>query len=652
MSSSGSAHLKELAVEIEGIFPPAEVTLPRSDLFTNADPDFEQRLLRPAYDARIGHPSEVDLVRLPRGTMVYGKGLFITAVGNTLIHEQMPPSMGDDTSSLQVILADTSGVIDVEEPALLLARFGERTWGHWLCELLPKAAVCERYYPGRFRYVVPEVSIDRGLAGVMADRVLESLSAYDISVDRLVPIKTDSTYRFSALYAITPVWSDMMMHPDVLRVMEDDVRTPGASAVPTYEKVALFRGDNDRRQIANKDEVRSALHDAGFEMIEIGLQSFEQQVAIFRRARTVFSILGSTLSGLVYSPRCVGVVAAAPARFGDRFFYALMQMKSARYAEVRGPVVTKDPTYYRDSSFGVPVGDLKTALAVVDYSPAHADVGRSDTSLDRKSSTTHSCTPVGVYIDHEAPALGDSLTAIPWMLEVARLNGTEVHVTGRFNKSLRPLVRLLPLRFSPVCGPGPVLQYRANVRAAWDAAGPRGLHMAQGHFLVAGMRAPELPITLPLVSEPSTLRPGFVFAPFSASEQIQEGRHAKMWPAERWRGLARHLRARFLRETVYLLGGPNDDPEPYLEEGTVPMLGKPLPQVLHLIRSARLFVSIDNGLSHLAHFAGVGHHLLLYPEITYPALVTNPRARVIRAWPSEITIDEVAACAEEMVASR
>jgi hypothetical protein len=61
----------------------------------------------------------------------------------------------------------------------------------------------------------------------------------------------------------------------------------------------------------------------------------------------------------------VDVTAVAPARFADRFFYALMQAKGARYAEVRGPVVGEPLPMYRDSAFEVPIGDLEAALAAL-----------------------------------------------------------------------------------------------------------------------------------------------------------------------------------------------------------------------------------------------------------------------------------------------
>jgi hypothetical protein len=48
--------------------------------------------------------------------------------------------------------------------------------------------------------------------------------------------------------------------------------------------------------------------------------SFENQVAAFNAASTVFCVLGSGLTGLIYSPDKVSVIAPAPEDWGDAFF--------------------------------------------------------------------------------------------------------------------------------------------------------------------------------------------------------------------------------------------------------------------------------------------------------------------------------------------
>ena len=70
----------------------------------------------------------------------------------------------------------------VQAPCLLAARYGDVTWGHWLCELLPKIVLSEALFPKTFTYVVP-ARITR-LGGPIGDgyvrAVMQSLQAYGI----------------------------------------------------------------------------------------------------------------------------------------------------------------------------------------------------------------------------------------------------------------------------------------------------------------------------------------------------------------------------------------------------------------------------------------------------------------------------------------
>ena len=58
------------------------------------------------------------------------------------------------------------------------------------------------------------------------------------------------------------------------------------------------------------------------------------------------------LSGLIYSPNHVDVIAVAPEGYADRFFYALIQLKGGKVSGNYGADrKRRDPTYLRDFSF-------------------------------------------------------------------------------------------------------------------------------------------------------------------------------------------------------------------------------------------------------------------------------------------------------------
>lgn len=96
-----------------------------------------------------------------------------------------------------------------------------------------------------------------------------------------------------------------------------------------------------------------------------------------------------------------------------------------------------------------------------------------------------------------------------------------------------------------------------------------------------------------------------------------------------------------------MIGGGDDDWSQFVDAGAIPLLDLALPEVLYILRRARIFLSIDNGISHLAHFGGVQRHVLLYPAILAPNLVANPRAKSLIGHPQSIGVETVlSACAD------
>ena len=348
--------LRSLGRRVAEVFPSRSINLPNVCVFTNSSIHLQAKWAS-AYAERSAHPEDVSIISLPDGTEVSGAS-FAARVGSTLIAEQLTRDDPVDAGQIMSVFEVGKATVEVSPETLLIARFGEGTWGHWLIELLPKLATCEAVWPGRFHYAMPHWVLQGGL---FSDRILESMAAYGVTADRLVQIRSDQVVRFHHLYAVTPVFSDMIPHPDVVRLMVGREHVP-CETVSATNKIALMRHDG-RRSITNLADVRRVLDQHGFEMIDVATRTFEQQRTLFSQAGCVFSVLGSGLSGLIFSPSGTRVLAAAPEQFADRFFYGIVQGKpNAQWAEVRGPIVNADPVHLRDSSFELPILDLRHAL--------------------------------------------------------------------------------------------------------------------------------------------------------------------------------------------------------------------------------------------------------------------------------------------------
>ena len=317
---------------------------------------FGRHLLHDVYPARTAHAAALSLSRLSPGARLVGGGGYLIVSGDSAIEQQVPHGATVDDVAAQV--ASERVRLGVGDECVQVARWGMGTWGHWLGELLPRAVVVERTYPGRFRFVVPRHVIDE--PSDLWPRILESLRHFGIDDSRLLTIDDHVDYVFESLHVVDGIWSDHIPHPFVSESMALGA-TPGRSNVA---KAYLRRTDSSIRALANAPEVEAAFVDAGYTPVTVGLLPFAEQVDLFSSASHLGSVLGSTLTGLLFSPSGVHVTTVAPARFGDRFFYGLIQTHTGTLVDVRGrALVDAGPSGdERNLPFSIDVPELRSFL--------------------------------------------------------------------------------------------------------------------------------------------------------------------------------------------------------------------------------------------------------------------------------------------------
>ncbi len=340
---------------------PSALVYSNFDRFDQAAKSFHKRV----HAARTPALSAVDLVWWPNGALVFGQEGFPARVGDAWIDEQFPPWFRNDPARADALLAARPPCEDIDRECLLLARFGEGTWGHWLGELLPRAVLAEAAYPGRFSYAVPAWTTVPDTPGLSAS-VLQSLQAYGIGEARLVRLESDRNYRFRTLACVTSVRSDSAMHPGALDAMRSDVRIdPALLGDDRPDRIASLRTGMGRRCVVNAGPVARELARRGFLRVEFETLSFARQVSVLRSSKSLFCVLGSGVTGVIYSPDHVNVIAPAPENWRNTFFYPLIQARAGKFADLRGPIHERDPVLMRDSSFRIRLGDLSEALAAV-----------------------------------------------------------------------------------------------------------------------------------------------------------------------------------------------------------------------------------------------------------------------------------------------
>ena len=337
--------LLELAVTREVLFPPIETEFRNCHIGDNfaALPDPVLQWFRGStYSTRVVKHTAIELVRLPAGARVFGAGFFLVECDGVLVAEQVPPrNVLPDQDSIATMAAEALDRVAIADPCVMVARFGLMTWGHWVGELLPRIALTERAFPGRFRYVLPPQVFNSTQPRNVWNSIWDTIRMLGIGPGRIVATRHDKHYVFANLHGMTSIISDAAMHPGALNEMRAAYMPDPAPRAD--RKIAILRTESTSRNIINIGEIIVALRRRDYEFIEVGKLPFQEQLYLFATAANIVGVLASGLTGLFFAADRPRVLSVAPQGYVNKFFYSAMQLRNARYYDVRGLVPTPTP---------------------------------------------------------------------------------------------------------------------------------------------------------------------------------------------------------------------------------------------------------------------------------------------------------------------
>lgn len=306
---------------------------------------------------------EIGLHKLPFGAKLVSSASFEVDVSGVRVLEQSHPlqlqGRRDVTS-----MPDSGESMRIEGEHLIIGRWGHRTWGHWLGELLPKLALVEATYPGRFKYVSSVMPFASSISPEVRDAwtsYRESLESLGIDETRISKIPRERSIQFESLYGVDAVYVDGIFNPLALAVMRDRVLT---GRVSTDSSISAISRAGHGRGINNYSEVLECIRGFGFKSLELSKLTFGEQVTYFSGASKIVGVLGSGLTGAIFSPRGIEVLALGPERFGDRFFYGIVRARQGTFFDLRDKSDGKDAKL---SQFDIDMEDLTTMMKL--FSP-------------------------------------------------------------------------------------------------------------------------------------------------------------------------------------------------------------------------------------------------------------------------------------------
>jgi hypothetical protein len=366
--------LEDLATQQGELLPVAQLNLPNPLLSLNIAGNARSPFVHRLITANLaGHSAQraIELYRYPSGTRVAGGGAepYVTLADGYLVRQQLPDWAADPSGLARAIMA-APGEQLVQAPCMLVARYGDVTWGHFVCEMLPKIVLAEAMAPQRFTYVVPSRTTrsGTGVPGRYVRAVLESLHAFGIEEHRLLRLPPREVLAFDALFDLSgmfpvPGQEFFGMHPGLLSLMTNRVR--GAAGERRVHKAYLVRGAGDLRQMTNRHEILATARRHDFTPIDLTDLSFAQQVDLFRNADAISGALGSGFAGVMFARPGLPVATLAPSDWPDNYFVNLFQKQDVRHADVRGISLGTSNNDVARGSFIVPGKDFSDALELL-----------------------------------------------------------------------------------------------------------------------------------------------------------------------------------------------------------------------------------------------------------------------------------------------
>jgi hypothetical protein len=219
--------------------------------------------------------------------------LAVLDAGGQLLSELSPDAIGPDLHRIyrQFSLQKEQRI---RGRAVVLTTPGARgNYFHWCLELLPKVHLLGSgglFEPKKDIFLVNHDEAryqiqTLALLGLHAPNIARTYPGIKITADEL--IVPSHSWRHEAV----PRWATQFVRESFLRQ---------GSHAGDYMKLFLDRGAAQRRRILNQAEVHQYLSRRGYTIVDTAKLSFEEQVSLFRGARSIISYHGAGLANLCF----------------------------------------------------------------------------------------------------------------------------------------------------------------------------------------------------------------------------------------------------------------------------------------------------------------------------------------------------------------
>ncbi|HWZ16317.1 MAG TPA: glycosyltransferase family 61 protein [Mucilaginibacter sp.] len=281
-------------------------------------------VLRPFNYNRSYPTNKATLFYLQNSYLLGHKGLVLTA--SHQLFQEFSHHFG--ISSLKKFLwrypfyTFSAKVKHIEGVGAVLISPESHNYYHWLSDVLPRIKLYESVLDQVDHFCI---------ASNVPVKFLDVLKDFGIPNNKILFVKSDEKLHFDHLFVASlpgsegraPQWAVEYLREKLVKTQP---------TLPPDRKLYFRRGMSAARKILNEDVITNRLADEGFEIVDPGVLSVNEQIEMAQQAKIIISAHGAALSNLLFTQEKIAVIEIfSPDYFRTDCFYTLSSIRNLNY---------------------------------------------------------------------------------------------------------------------------------------------------------------------------------------------------------------------------------------------------------------------------------------------------------------------------------
>ncbi len=246
--------------------------------------------------------------------------------------------------------------------SLLQGFSGAFNYAHWLCDILPKLIILNKFISidSIDRFLIPNYDLNfqkesLNLLNIPKEKIINGNKIRHISADEFIFLEHPywkNGMDFIQSINHLPYWAVRSVRDKFIGSADNKKKFP--------EKIFIDRSDSPyiRNQIINYDEVCLELQKAGFTKFKLSGMPFIEQISLFKNAKFIVGAHGAGLANIIFSsPECKLLEFRSP-NFDSSQWKIISDINNMKFDYI----MSKKIVNQGNADISIPIGTLKNFL--------------------------------------------------------------------------------------------------------------------------------------------------------------------------------------------------------------------------------------------------------------------------------------------------